>query len=176
MQANVQSKSADYHFVVTASMLSPTPQTSITPSPSPTVTPIVKANLAPIVPTFIPLPSPTVVPTEVPLSSPTVLPVVAASAPSPYESLFDQYSSQYGVDKELMKKIARCESGYNPGSRSANGLYGGMYQFAEQTWISTRNQMARDTNPELRYSAADAIETAAFKISHGGINAWAGCL
>ncbi len=121
-------------------------------------------------PTPTTTPSPTPIPsyTPVPTNTPIPLPV------SSYESLFDQFSNQYTVDKNLLKKIALCESGINPSSNG--GIYAGMYQFAERTWINTRSQMGADTNPDLRFSAKDAIETAAFKISHGGIGAWSGCL
>jgi hypothetical protein len=127
----------------------------------------------PPLPTPTPTPTPTILPTEAPI--PTAAPTaVPASPDSPYESLFDQYSAQYGADKEVMKRIARCESGYNPTSR--NGIYGGMFQFAESTWTSTRNQMGMDASLDLRFSAEEAIRSAAFKIGNGGVGAWSGCL
>src|SRR3989338_3418542 len=127
----------------------PTPSPTVTPTPSPTQT---------LTPTLTPTPT----------STPTPLP------PSSYDTDFDQYSSQYGVDKNQLKKIALCESGMNPSS--ANGDYGGMYQFATKTWINTRSQMGLDTNPSLRFGAKESIETAAFKISRNGAKAWVNCL
>jgi hypothetical protein len=62
----------------------------------------------------------------------------------------------------------------NPGSNG--GIYGGMFQFDTQTWISTRTRMGLDTNPDLRYNAEEAIKSAAFKISQDGTRAWSGCL
>lgn len=50
-----------------------------------------------------------------------------------------------------------------------------MYQFTTETWIATRKSMGADTNPDLRYGAKEAIETAAYKIANGGVNAWANC-
>ncbi len=142
--------------VTKSEILSPVLSMTPTPSPTPTNTPT-------------PTPLPTATPTPIP---PTNTPVPLP--PSNYEALFNQYSSQYGVDKNLLKKIATCESGINPGS--VNGIYGGMFQFAETTWIQTRITMGANPDANLRFSAPDAIETAAYKISRGGVNAWAGCL
>ncbi len=131
-------------------------------SPSPTILPT-----STLTPSPTPINSPT--PTQLPTITPTqTLPV------SSYESDFDQYSSKYEIDKNLLKKIAKCESGINPGSR--NGDYGGMFQFATQTWITTRQQMGLDTSPDKRFSGKDAIEAAAFKIHKDGSSAWSGCL
>ena len=96
-------------------------------------------------------------------------------APAPYnlEALFDQYSQQYGVKKELLRKIARCESGFNP--RAVNGPYGGMFQFLTSTWQSNRRAMGLDPNPDLRFNPEEAVKTTAFKISRDGTGAWPVC-
>jgi soluble lytic murein transglycosylase-like protein len=135
------------------------------------------AVVAQVAPTLTPTPTATPTPTNTPTPKPrpTAKPVVALP-PSEYEAYFDQYSAQYGVSKDLLKHIAKCESGINPGSRSANGLYGGMFQFLASTWSSTRTEMGLDPNPELRFNAEEAIRTAAYKISKNGAGAWAGCL
>lgn len=147
--------------IVQAMPFIPTPTLTITPSPTPTLTPT---------PTSTPTPTATPTPTSTPTPTPTATPM----PPTSFEEYFEQFSSQYGADKDLMKKIAYCESGAHPGA--ANGDYGGMFQFSTETWISTRNQMGLDSNPDLRFGAREAIETAAFKISRGGQNAWSGCL
>ncbi len=139
----------------TSSQLSPTHIPTLIPTPTNIPMPIIPIIPLTIIPTLTPAP-------------------LITLQQSNYESLFDQYSQEYGVDRELMKRIAKCESRINPGSK--NGIYGGMFQFAEQTWISTRNQIGLDPNPDLRFSAQDAIQAAAFKISRGGIGAWRGCL
>jgi len=92
---------------------------------------------------------------------------------SDFENYFDQFAKQYEIDKDQLKKIAYCESRGHPGAQ--NGEYGGMFQFTSETWLSTRSQMGADTNPDLRFGAKESIETAAFKISRGGINAWTNC-
>lgn len=135
-----------------------TPRPTLTPTPSPTA-----------VPTATPVPTAIPTPTATPTPSPTPTPLPATS----YDQYFDQYSKQYSVSEDLLKKIAFCESGVGPGAQ--NGDYGGMYQFTKDTWISTRSQMGADTNPDLRFGAKEAIETAAFKISRGGVDAWKNC-
>lgn len=89
------------------------------------------------------------------------------------ERWYNQYSHEYGVDKNLLVKIAQCESGQNP--ESVSGDYGGMFQYASQTWSSTRAEMGLDYSPDLRFNAEESIKTTAFKISRGGMGAWPNC-
>ncbi len=156
--SNVHARSQE---IVRAMPFIPTPTFTITPSPTPTSTPT---------PTLTPTPTNTPTPTATPTPTNTPTPLPA----SDFEALFDQFSSQYGVDKDKLKRIAYCESGGHPGAN--NGEYGGMFQFSIGTWQGTRSQMGMDTNPDLRFGARESIETAAFKISRGGENAWSGCL
>ena len=128
-----------------------------TPTPTPTNTPS---------PTATPIP-PT--PTETP--TPTPIPVVMA--PANLEELFTKYSSEYSVDKELMKRIAYCESGLNPDT--ATNLYAGLYQFSESLWVSTRTLMGENSDPNLRFNAEESIRTAAFMISQNHLGIWPNC-
>jgi len=89
------------------------------------------------------------------------------------EGLMERYGEYYGVSKEVLKKIAFCESGYNP--EAINGPFAGMYQFLASTWISNRNAMGLDPNPDLRFNTEEAIRTTAFKISRDGTGAWPVC-
>jgi soluble lytic murein transglycosylase-like protein len=84
------------------------------------------------------------------------------------------YSDQYHVDENELKKIAQCESGFNPNSNNS-GLYLGMFQFAASSWSSARSRMGLDPNPDLRTNAEESIKTAAYMIANGGINAWPNC-
>ncbi|MBP7966878.1 transglycosylase family protein [Candidatus Woesebacteria bacterium] len=139
----------------------------VTHTPTPTSTPT---------PTFTPTPTPTSTPSPTLTPTPTFTPTPTLS-PMPqtqYEEYFDTYSQQYSVDKNIMKKIAYCESGM--GSGAQNGPYGGMFQYTEETWKSVRTQMGQDTNPALRFGVKESIETAAFQISRYGTTAWKGCL
>ncbi len=117
-------------------------------------------------------PTPTTTPKATPKATPkpTMAPVVAHAD---IESLFQQHASTHGVDAEIMKKIAQCESGMRP--EATNGPYGGMFQFVSSTWVSNRRAMGKDTDPNLRFNAAEAIETAAFKMGRDGYGAWPAC-
>lgn len=132
---------------------------SPTKSPSPTPT---------IIPIAIPTIEPTLTPTAVPAPLPPTLPPISM------EELFEKYASQYAVSKDLLKRIAICESGLNP--NAVNLGYGGLFQFAESSWISTRNLMNLDPNTSLRFNAEESIKTAAFLISRGNSNLiWPSC-
>lgn len=132
------------------------------PAPTPTSTPT---------PTPRPLPTVTSTPSPIPSPTQTPLPIMA---PGDLENLFGRFSDEYHVDKELLKRIAKCESGFN--QQIVNGDYAGIFQFASQTWITARSAMGINTDPSLRTSAEESIRTAAYKISLGQQNAWKNCL
>jgi soluble lytic murein transglycosylase-like protein len=90
-----------------------------------------------------------------------------------YDEVFGRYGEQYGLDKAYLKRVAFCESSYNP--KAVNGVYGGMYQFLASTWSATRREMGLDPDPDLRFEAEEAIKTAAYKISKEGAWAWPVC-
>jgi hypothetical protein len=147
----------------TAFIISPTPTPTNTPTPSPTATPTPT-------PTNTPTPTP-VPPTATPTPSP--IPTRVPSSPAEIDEFFQRFSGEYGVEEELLRKIAYCESGYN--AQSTNGDYGGMYQFSTTSWESTRIHMGADPNPDLRFNPEEAIRTASFKISVSGTGAWPTC-
>jgi len=136
----------------------PTLTPTTTPSPTPTNTPT---------------PTPTVTPslTPTPTETPTPTPI---PAPIDLEILFEKYSKEFSIDKEKLKRIADCESHFNPNANWRD-IYIGMYQFSESSWISVRTQMNHDPNPALRTNAEESIKTAAFKISVNGEKAWPNC-
>lgn len=126
-----------------------------------------------------PSPQPTNSPTPAPtnfveVESTTAKPTTPPVAASTFDPIFSQWSSHFGVDLNLLKYIAKCESRFNPDS--VGGIYGGMYQFSASTWKSTRTAMNHDPDPNLRFDPAEAIKTAAFKIANGGKMAWKNCL
>lgn len=108
-------------------------------------------------------------------------PVVKAVAPAPkpvtqnvnYHELFVKYASEYGANPSIMIAIAQCESGMR--ANAINGPYGGMFQFLASTWASNRAAMGLSTDPNLRFSAEEAIKTAAFKMGRDGYGAWPHC-
>jgi hypothetical protein len=122
-----------------------------------------------VVITETPIPTPTSTPTPSPTCTPTPLPFTSTD----YEKWFTTYSNNQSINKELLKRIAFCESGLNPGA--INGIYGGLYQFSTNSWISARKSMNQDSNPDLRFNPEEAIKTAAFKIATAGIRAWPNC-
>jgi hypothetical protein len=95
--------------------------------------------------------------------------------PAYIADLFKLYAGQFNLEVGKLQRIANCESHYHPDSISASGAYVGMFQFSASTWTSTRQAMSLDPNPELRLNAEEAIRTAAWKISHGGLGAWPVC-
>ncbi|MGH7203605.1 MAG: transglycosylase SLT domain-containing protein [Candidatus Levyibacteriota bacterium] len=129
-----------------------TETTPVTPEPT----------TAPIVTPTIPSPTPT------PLPQPTI------AVATDLESLFSEYSNTYHVSEDLLKHIARCESGFNPTSNNS-GMYLGMFQFSAGTWSSNRNRMGLDPNADLRTDPEEAIRTAAYVISVSGTGAWPVC-
>ena len=139
-------------------------ETSISETPKPKT----KTETVVAMPTTTPEPTETPEPTATPTPQPTI------AVATDLESLFNAYSSQYNVDKELLKKIARCESGFNPTSNNS-GLYLGMFQFSARTWSAARGRMGLDPNPDLRTNPEEAIKTAAYVISTSGDGAWPNC-
>lgn len=151
------------------------PQPTETPKPTQTIKEVKAAQTQQTQIAVTPTPTalPTIVPTAIPTPTATPQPQPAVAVPADLEPFFDKYSAEYSVDKEDLKRIAKCEAGFNPNADT--GLYAGMYQFAAETWISTRSAMGLDTNPDLRKNAEESIKTAAFKIKNGGRGAWPNC-
>lgn len=141
--------------------------------PTPTVTPPAAKPEPTVTVTPTKEPTPTIAPTAVPSPTATPTPQATVTSPAELDAHFDKYASEYGVDKEDLKRIAKCEAGFN--SQADTGLYAGMYQFHAETWASTRNAMGLDPNPDLRKNAEESIRTAAFKIKNGGRGAWPNC-
>ena len=115
----------------------------------------------------------TPVPSATPRPSATVTPTPNKISAGDLEAFFSKYADKESVDRELLKKIAVCESGFNPAAR--NGIYGGLFQFSENSWQSLRRIMNLDTNPALRFNAEEAIKTAAYKLALNGRAAWPNC-
>ena len=161
----------------------PIPLPTDTPAPDPTFTPTItptqtlaatKTPTKPPAKTPAPTPPLTLSPTFIPTPT-TKLTTPYPQLTSPYDTLFAEFAGKYGVDANLLKKIADCESHFNPGVVSPNGLYAGMYQFTEGTWRTHRLAMGADPNPDLRFGARESIETAAYVISRWGAGSWPAC-
>jgi len=135
------------------------------------ITPIVShpPTLDYIVITETPIPTPTRLPTKTPTKTPIPIHIDSSNI----EYLMEKYANKESINREFLKKIANCESRFNPSAR--NGDYGGMYQFSPSSWTSARKSMNLDTNPDLRFNAEEAIKTAAFKIARGHDGIWPNC-
>lgn len=107
-------------------------------------------------------------PTPVPTPTPDVW------SPPHLEGWFAQYAGQYGVDKNVLERLANCESHFNPSA--SNGDYLGMFQFSTRTWQDYRMKMGLDANPDLRTNPEESIKTAAYVIQQRGTAPWPACL
>jgi hypothetical protein len=141
-------------------------QITVTPSPSPTDSPTPTATLSPTV-------KPTISPTPKPTPSPLPTPTPIVIAPENLEPLFSEFSSIFGVDANLLKKIAQCETHFN--NAVSAPPYAGMFQFTETTWQTYRKLMGKDPDINLRFGARESIETAAYVLSLGKLHLWPAC-
>jgi soluble lytic murein transglycosylase-like protein len=131
---------------------------------------------AEVEPTQSPSPTPKLLPTQTQATVVASAQVRQSTLPaSELDPLFSKYGNEYGIDTEKMKRVAKCESGLNPGALSLSGAYGGLFQFVSSTWASNRNAMGLDPSPDLRFNAEESIRTAAFKMSRDGFGAWPVC-
>ncbi|NIM02882.1 transglycosylase SLT domain-containing protein [bacterium] len=132
------------------------------PSPSPSPSPS-------------PLPSPS--PKPSPLPSPSLSPSPSPPPPASAEEIngfIEQYAGQYGVDPHILRHIAICESGLNP--LAENLAYGGLYQFTPSSWKKYRGLLGEDPNPDLRFNAEEAVQTAAYALSLNQAYIWPNCV
>jgi soluble lytic murein transglycosylase-like protein len=54
--------------------------------------------------------------------------------------------------------------------------YGGLFQFGSITWKNIRKEIGEDPNPDLRFNAEEAVQTAAYAISKGKKSSfWPNC-
>jgi soluble lytic murein transglycosylase-like protein len=88
-------------------------------------------------------------------------------------NLIDKYGGEYHVNPNFIRKIAICESGFNPLAKRS--VYGGLFQFTSQTWSSYRRLMKLDPHPDLRFNAEEAIRTTAYILSINQAQNWPKC-
>lgn len=143
---------------------------TLTPTPSPTLTPTPTLE-----PTKTPTPTLKPKPTPTPTLTPTPTPILQPSVSSEQINGFiEKFAGQYGVDPSVLRSIAVCESGFNP--LATNLVYAGLYQFTPTAWIKYRELLGEDTNPDLRFNAEEAVQTAAFVLSLGQTFIWPSCV
>ncbi len=140
---------------VLSEVITPTPFTP-TLEETPTETPTA---------TFTPSP-------EVPTPKPKIPRPTPASGQE-VNGMIDRFSAQYGVDPNVLRHLAICESGFN--SSAVQGAYVGLFQFGPVTWKNLREEIGEDINPNLRYSAEESVQTAAYALSLGKQKIWPNC-
>lgn len=127
-------------------------------------------------PTLTSTPTPTLTPAPIPTSTPSPLPPTPKptiiTAPN-LEELFTKYGNQYNVSPETLKKIASCESGFNPNTVTQD--YAGLFQFASFAWTEARGRIGLNNDQNLRFNAEESIRTAAFEINYKGTSGWSDC-
>ena len=142
---------------------SPTPivSPSLTPSPTPS-------------PTDSPTPTPSPSPTPIPTKTPTPVPTPSPVSSQEINGFIDRFAGQYGIDPNVVRHLAICESGFRP--NAVNGDYVGLFQFGPITWKNIRAEIGEDTNINLRYSAEESVQTASYALSKGKGKIWPNCM
>jgi len=123
-------------------------------------------------PTPTPTPSPTPKPTKTPKPTPTPIPQPVFSSEE-IHGFIERFAGQYGVDPNVLRHLAVCESGFNPLAEKLN--YVGLFQFSPNTWIKYRQLMGEDIDISLRANAEEAVQTAAYALSSGDDHIWPNC-
>jgi hypothetical protein len=137
-------------------------------------------SVSTIAPSFTMSPSPTESPT--PISTPTPIPTKTPTpipTPSPVSSeevngFIERFAGQYGVDPNVIRYIAICESGFRSNAEKAG--YVGLFQFGPITWKNIRAEIGENIDPTLRYSAEESVQTAAYALSKGKEKIWPNCI
>lgn len=105
---------------------------------------------------------------------PPTAPIVFELPKAPTKEEVSNYiaiqSKEQGLNPEMMLCIAFHESGYDYLIKNKHSTASGVFQFLKGTWIGTRTQMGME--PSSPFNAKDNIDTAIWKVKHGGIHAW----
>lgn len=156
-----------------AVVVTPTPSLEPSPTSTASATPSVMSATS----TKSPAPTQKPTSTSAPTNSPT--PTATPSPQPTYSSqqineFINRFAGQYGVDPNVLRYIALCESGFNPLAQNLG--YAGLYQFGATTWQTYRKKIGEDGNPDLRLNAEEAVQTAAYVISIGNSYIWPNCV
>jgi len=136
-----------------------------TQTPTPTSTPK---------PTETSTPKPTIAATQKPTLAPTPIPVPKYTSEQVH-GFVERFAGQYGVDPNVLRALAICETDFNPEAISPNGFYYGLFQFGSTTWQNLRKEMGENSDPNLRLDAEEAAQTAAYAVSKGKRGMWPEC-
>jgi soluble lytic murein transglycosylase-like protein len=156
------SPNVDPAMLVTISPIAtPSMVLSLATEASPSATPYIQKTIASA--SAIKKPGPT----------PTKIPTPTAEPSAEVNKHIERFSAQFGIDNNVLRHVAVCESGFR--SNAINGPYVGLFQFGSTTWVNIRKEIGEDPNPQLRFSAKDAVQTAAYAISKGKGRLWPNC-
>lgn len=150
-----------------------TPLADAIPTPSPTVDVEVEMLEEVVVVAVTATPSASPTPKKI-VPTPTLKPSPTAATSQEINSYIEKYGSQYSVDKDVLRHMALCESGFN--SSAVNNIYVGLFQFGESSWKSNRKEMGEDASTDLRFSAEESVKTASYAISKGREGMWPNCV
>ena len=74
------------------------------------------------------------------------------------------------IDSELLLRIAKCESGFNPNARNKHSTASGLFQFIDSTFIN--QAQAREIEWTDKNDPEIQAELAARMIADGGLGHW----
>lgn len=104
-----------------------------------------------------------------PQSSPEATPERKMLGVEKIKDLIRQYSTQYAVSYEEMRRVMMCESQGNPNAVGDNGRAYGLFQF----WENTFNLFAKDLGEKLEWKNPEhQIKLASWAFSVGKQTHW----
>lgn len=83
-----------------------------------------------------------------------------------------QRAVSYGLDPEMAKAVAYCESNYIPTAQNPTSSAGGIYQFLNGTWEYVNVKRGVDYSLEDKYDPIKSIENAMWLAKHEGWTHW----
>lgn len=90
------------------------------------------------------------------------------------EQQIESAANVAGIDSEYAKKIAKCESGYNPSLRNWQGsTASGVFQFTEGTWRDGLKWRGLNWTLQDRFDADKNIDMAMWFVKREGWGRWA---
>lgn len=110
------------------------------------------------------------------VTTPPPKPVVApvAQPQGDVQSIIVKWANFYGVSSDLLLRIARCESTFNPSAVNRNYFAGGgnpsgLFQFLPETFNRYSSKAGFSGNV---FNPDDNAHAAAYAFSHGGAGEW----